>query len=382
MGIHDIKINRGLPAAEDRVRTAEYSEANRIAILDFENYLFANGVGSLRILSCVSTLHRFAEQLTKDFIQMDKLEVQRIVAGVERSDLADSTKQQRKAILKQFFRWLQGDNNAASWIRASTKLKSKKLPENLLTESEIKRMIAAAKNPRDKALISLLYDSGARIGELGNLKIRNVIFDEYGAVIEIKGKTGPRRTRIMFSMSYISTWIDNHPNRKKPEDFLFINLTGKNSGKQMGHDGIHKAIKKAAELAGIEKRVYNHLFRHSRATELAKHLTEAQMDSYLGWVPGSNMPAVYVHLSGRDTDEAILRMYGKSTKEEKLPELISRTCARCGKENGPTTRYCAGCGLPLDIEAMQEVDESRAKLMRAIELMMKDEEIRTLLDKV
>ncbi|AKB77927.1 hypothetical protein MSHOH_1444 [Methanosarcina horonobensis HB-1 = JCM 15518] len=374
MGIHDHKIYKSLPAAEERIRTAEYSETNRIAILDFENYLFANGIGALRILSCISTLHRFAGSAKKDFAQMNRLDVQGIVAEIERSGKADSTKLQYKAILKQFFRWLQGENHAAAWIKTGMKLKSKKLPENLLTEDEVGRMIKAAKNPRDKALISLLYDSGARIGELGDLKIRNVIFDQHGATLEIKGKTGPRRPRIMFSMSYISTWIDNHPNRQNRDDFLFVNITGKNTGKQMGHDGILKVVTKTAERAGIDKRVYNHLFRHSRATELANHLTEAQMDSYLGWVPGSNMPSVYVHLSGRDTDEAILRMYGKSTKEEMLPELMSKACPRCEKENGPTSKFCTRCGLPLDMKTMQEIQAYEEDFRHAYEIMRKMKE--------
>jgi integrase len=382
MGIHDYKINRTLPAVEEKIRTAEYSETNRIAILDFENYLFATGVGGLRVLSCISTLNIFAKKAIKDFSVMTRLDVQGIVAEVERSNLSDYTKLQRKAILKQFFRWSQGENNAASWIKTGMKLKSKKLPENLLLESEVKRMIEAADSPRDKALIAILYDSGARIGEIGNLKIRNVVFDQYGAILEIKGKTGARRTRIMFSMEYISTWINNHPNRKNTDDYLFINVTGKNTQKQMSHDGILKAIKKAAEQAGIDKRVYNHLFRHTRATELANHLTEAQMDTHLGWVPGSHMPAVYVHLSGKDTDEAILNMYGKSTKEEKLPELISRTCPRCKKENGPTSSFCAQCGLPLSLDAMQEAQTSQEKLMHAIEMIMRNDEIRNMLDEV
>lgn len=382
MGIHDYKINKTLPAVEEKIRTAEYSDNNKIAILDFENYLFATGVGGLRVLSCISTMNMYAKKTTKDFSVMTRLDVQGMVAEVERSNLSDYTKVQRKTILKQFFRWLQGENNAAAWIKAGMKQKSKKLPENLLLESEVKRMIETASSPRDKALIAILYDSGARIGEIGDLKIRNVIFDQYGAILEIKGKTGARRTRIMFSMEYISTWINNHPNRQNSDDYLFVNVTGKRTKKQMSHDGILKAIKKATQLAGVDKRVYNHLFRHSRATELANHLTESQMDKYLGWVPGSHMPAVYVHLSGRDTDEAILQMYGKSTKEDKLPELTSRTCPRCKKENGPTSSFCAQCGMPLSMDAMQEAQTSQEKLMHAIEMIMRNDEIRHMLDEV
>jgi hypothetical protein len=43
---------------------------------------------------------------------------------------------------------------------------------------------------------------------------------------------------------------------------------------------------------------------------MANYLTEAQMNAYFGWVQGSGMPSVYVHLSGRDIDDAILKANG------------------------------------------------------------------------
>jgi len=39
------------------------------------------------------------------------------------------------------------------------------------------------------------------------------------------------------------------------------------------------------------------------------------MCEYFGWIQGSDMPSTYVHLSGRDIDNAILRIHGKLPKE-------------------------------------------------------------------
>ena len=78
-------------------------------------------------------------------------------------------------------------------IKTTMKNNRKKLPEELLTRTEIKKMVEASDHPRDKAMISLLYEGGLRIGELASLKIKNVVFDDYGAVIKVKGKTGERR---------------------------------------------------------------------------------------------------------------------------------------------------------------------------------------------
>jgi integrase len=62
-------------------------------------------------------------------------------------------------------------------------------------------------------------------------------------------------------------------------------------------------------VCSVNKNIYPHLFRHTRATHLVDKLTEAQMKIYFGWSGRSEVPSVYVHLSGRDVEEAILRMY-------------------------------------------------------------------------
>ena len=114
-----------------------------------------------------------------------------------------------------------------------------------------------------------------------------------------------------------------------------------------------------AERAGIKKRVHPHILRHSRATVLAKYLPEAVLCEYFGWVQGSDVPAVYVHLSGRDLDEAIDRLY--EIGEEEKPKLAKpRKCPRCENINDPMAVYCSKCGLILDerkrieLEMMQE----------------------------
>lgn len=382
MGIYEYKNNKGLLNVESRIRNATYSEKNKKSILDFENFLFAEGLKTIRVLKYLlqmNTLAEMAEEIiVKDFSDMDKQDVQALVANIERSDRAEMTKRDYKVTLRRYFAWLQGEeNNAASWIKTSVKMSERKLPDDLLTEKEIKQMIKAADHPRDKALISILYDSGCRIGEIGGLQVKNINFDQYGAILTVHGKTGARRVRIVFSVSYLAAWLDVHPGKDDPNAYIFVMLRGKGKDtKQMQYPALTKIVKKTAQKAGIKKRVHNHLFRHSRSTELAQHLTEAQMEAHLGWVHGSNMPSIYVHLSGKQVDDAMLRIYGKKKKENKLPELTSRTCMRCEKENGPTSKFCSRCGLPLDQEALQDVEKYDKILAKVVEYAMMSEDAR------
>jgi integrase/recombinase XerD len=58
------------------------------------------------------------------------------------------------------------------WIKTTLKKRDRKLPEDMLKEEEVELMIKAALNKRDKAIIALLWDIGARIREIGDLRIK------------------------------------------------------------------------------------------------------------------------------------------------------------------------------------------------------------------
>ena len=137
-------------------------------------------------------------------------------------------------------------------------------------------------------------------------------FDEYGTVLRVDGKTGERRVRIVRSTAYLREWL-KASSKKGREDFVWISL---NSYKTpIKHRVVTKILEDSAESVGIKKHVHPHLLRHSRATHLANKLTEQQLKVYFGWTGGSHMAAVYVHLSGRDIDKAILEVSGVRAPE-------------------------------------------------------------------
>jgi integrase/recombinase XerD len=142
-------------------------------------------------------------------------------------------------------------------------------------------------------------------------------------------------------------------------------------------------LKRLAERAGLRKRIYTHLMRHSRATELATILTEAQMKEHFGWVPGSYMPSTYVHLSGRDVDGAILKAHGIFVDEEsRTSAAITLTkCPRCAKGITSEDQFCPACGMVLDAKIAVQLEDERAKADELMDILMKDDEVRKLLSR-
>jgi ribosomal protein L40E len=103
------------------------------------------------------------------------------------------------------------------------------------------------------------------------------------------------------------------------------------------------------------------------------------MNQVFGWKQGSDMPSIYVHLSGRDLDDAILGVYGLRKVEEKEPKLKPKICPRCGTSNAIEARFCMKCGLALDVKAAQEIEEARLKTDAIMNVLMKDADFRDLL---
>jgi len=276
---------------------------------------------------------------------------------------SDSTMYQYRAVLKKFLSTINPEQ--ARNIKLKVKQKE---PPIILTPEEIEQLIEACRNPRDKALISFLYESGCRKGELVSIRIENVTFTEFGATVTIpKGKTGPRVIPIIYSASYLRQWVEGHPTKGK-SDPLFCSL--QEPFAQFSFSGLSHLMRVLQERTGIKKDIYPHLFRHSRASHLANKFTEQQLKQFLGWTAGSNMAAVYVHLSQRDIQDAVLKAYGIESKTEDNNKFKVSKCPRCKEINPDQSAYCGKCGLPLKDDARQKIDSEMAEIdieiMRAV----------------
>ena len=184
---------------------------------------------------------------------------------------------------------------------------------DIISLQEIQRILDRIHNPKHKALVALLYDTGARPSEILNLSYYDIKFDEKGMLATLDGKTGQRTIRVIStigSYSYVYKYWQQISTETHPYPF------------KMSIRMLEKLIDKASKKALIKRKVTPYIFRHSRATHLAKHLTEAQMRIYFGWAPGSNMPERYVHLTGRDLEEAAIRLSNKAQMDRLFGNLL------------------------------------------------------------
>lgn len=84
------------------------------------------------------------------------------------------------------------------------------------------------------------------------------------------------------------------------------------------------------------------------------------MCEWFGWVQGSDRPATYVHLSGRNIDSKYDQMHGIETEEEpEKSKLSPKECSRCKAKNDPKASFCQNCGQALTTEAYEKVEEGK-----------------------
>lgn len=374
-----------LERAKYRFLQSNVTSENKKKIIEFGEYSIAKDRSIKRQLKYFYTLKTIEKNFHKTFNKATKKDIEKFVSWVNTSDYAYSTKRDFKIILKIFYKWLREEEgynfskheypDEVKWISIEKKLNKKKLPQELLNIEEVKKLAENTYNLRDRAFILLLYESGGRIGEILNIKIKDIENDKYGSLIILSGKTGPRKIRVIASSPAVNNWLLEHSNRQDKNAFLFCGIWGKKRGEEIGYNTISKMLKKTAEKANINKPVNPHHFRHSRATELAKSFTESQLCEYLGWVQGSKEAATYVHLSGRDMDSAVLKMHGLVNEEEKQNKFTTITCPRCKTINDPSAKFCSQCSLGLDLQTVLNFEKTKDDFSTSLLNLIQDKEL-------
>jgi len=294
------------------------SEENKIKILELKDYLLSEGIGYAKIARYIIDARKLAVMLAKPFYKAGEKDLRKVVATIEQSNLAPETKKGFKILVRKFYRFIHGVTEKGvypkevRWISINITKNNQKLPEEILTEGEVASIIQQCTNLRDKALIACLYESGCRIGEIMSLKMKHISFEKYGARLVVSGKTGMRKLLIINSAPYLQSWINSHPQSNVSGAFVWIG----SSNSVLSYTRVASILKDVAKRAGIRKRVHPHGLRHARATHLADKMSEASMKSYFGWGQDSKMCSTYIHLSGQQTDDAILRANGIEVKQD------------------------------------------------------------------
>jgi site-specific recombinase XerD len=171
--------------------------------------------------------------------------------------------------LRGFLRYLRDVQGLL--VMDAEKIKRPRIPQrtvDYLTKEELDRLLAAIpthawKGLRDRALIEVLFSSGMRISEVLGLNRELIEWELRQAVIVGKGR---KERKVYFSEAaidwltrYLATRHDDHP-------ALFTTTGG--TPKRLRAHGTWRRFNRYGQKAGLAKRVYPHMLRHTMATTL------------------------------------------------------------------------------------------------------------------
>jgi integrase/recombinase XerD len=197
------------------------------------------------------------------------------------SKLAASSINRAVSSLKGFYKYL---NLEFTITNPTSDIEALKVPRKLpkaLTISEITSLIDSAHRTddpislRDKAILELLYSSGARVSEIVGINFADLtkssLEDQEITTLKLRGKGS--KERIVPIGKYAVVALEDYFVRTRPalaeksskaQPALFLNQRGERISRQ----SIWNIVTEAAEATGLSGRVSPHVFRHSYATHL------------------------------------------------------------------------------------------------------------------
>lgn len=228
---------------------------------------------------------RDLKNLTPEHITMETLSSELIINFLDwlerERKCSISTRNQRLAAIHSFYRYVQGENPAGIYhfqkVIVIPIKKSNKTVPNHLSPKAINLLLnqpdkQSARGRRDLTLMSVLYDTGARVQELIDIKVCDVILDSPSVILLTGKENKTRRVPILKNtVSLLQTYLSenslNQPCRNRYP--LFTN----NQHNKLTKEGVSYIIKKYVKYARmsstiVPSKVKPHMFRHSKAMHL------------------------------------------------------------------------------------------------------------------
>jgi len=294
------------------VREADIDCRQKSYILMFIDELRMKDFSPFRIMAYAYTLVEFARILGKPIDAITSVDLRYYVNFLLNAKKnKHSTVREKMMRIRVFLRWLlnlppRTTPEQLKWFftinpKSTKGKKSLEVLEKIISPEEYSKLLSVTRNPRNRALLQFMYESGARILEILKVRIKDVHLEEHYAIVGDGKRLVP-----LVETNYIAEWLSIHPLKNKPDAYLFCNL--RNPEKPMSYPAVRRFLSIASKKAGLSRRITPHMFRHSRATILAKMgVSPYAMNQVMGWSPSTKMWQIYLHITQKDAVLEVIR---------------------------------------------------------------------------
>lgn len=222
-----------------------------------------------------------------DLMALDENDIRSYLTHLHQNKSSDSYINQAINAIKFYYEVVH--NMPTRFYHIERPRKKEKLPE-VLSENEVKRMLEKANNIKHLCILQLLYGSGLRRAELLDLKMTD-IDSERDVIIVRNGKGGKDRHTLLGKTTLANLRL--YYKEYRPKTYLFEGKVGQ----QYSPTSVRAIVKRAAQRAGIKKKVTPHTLRHSFATHLLEQGTDLRYIQSLLGHNSSKTTELYTHIA-------------------------------------------------------------------------------------
>ena len=364
-------------ASIDRLRTRlgesdDISDDDAAVLRRFSDRLFVLGsrYSDQRHEALLMRLTKMAEEVGGLADALDDREAAEcVVSWIHRTyDNPETNKDRRIALRMLGEHATDGDGkpDAVEWIPTGYRNTYDPTPdpaEMLRYEADIKPMLDACLNSRDRALVALAFDLGPRMGELQSLTVGDVNDHDYGLQVTVNGKTGRRSPVLVPAVPHVSRWLADHPGGAAT-DPLWTKL---DSAEAITPNMIRKALREAASRADVTRPITPTNFRKSSASHLASEgVSQAHLENHHGWTRGSDVAARYIAVFGDASDREIAAAHGVDVSADESDPTAPLECPRCERKTPRDEPRCVWCSQAVSQAGLETAREQDAGLRQSL----------------
>lgn len=266
---------------KDKNLTIDETKENHELLINFLSAKQIEGCSERTIAYYKSTIFKMLDSLKLKIEDITTDDLRRYLSEYKnQTNASKSTIDNIRRVLSSFFSWLEDEDYLLkNPVRRIHKIKTRKVVKEVLSDENFEILRDNCNTLRDLAMIELLASTGIRVGELVNLNIDDVLFNERECIVLGKGDS----ERVVYFDAKTKIHLQKYlESRKDHNPALFVSF--KKPYNRLGINGIERRIRELGNEANIKK-VHPHKFRRTMATNaIDKGMPIEQVQRLLGHV--------------------------------------------------------------------------------------------------
>jgi integrase len=347
----------------------------------------SKGLQDTTLYSYRQALKLFEDWRTKPYEELNQSDMAGYLNFLNSMKSTSGTRKLRVLVVKGYLRWVLSGNVINGKMRGPAPecvaylevMKDRKTKQQVhVTKKIMQEFLSECRTLKEQVFFSLLYDTGARKGEIVSLQIKHIGRDEYANYVELNGKTGYRKNYLHDSLAWYLPFVNGLGDN--PEHYLFASREGPETpirvkGPNTWCRRIIRSLK-ARGILQVTDRLTPHGFRHTKTRNLKnKGWSGDKLNLWMGWVDDSNMSTYYGKARPEDMVDSFLELTGQKKMDKEDTHLM---CLACNTSQSTLIKFCPSCGHAMKPEYAFEQNSKKDTVEYIAEMQQAREILKTL----